>query len=130
VDTGGVFTTIDDPNGTNGTFVQGINNSGQIVGYLNDGTGQLASSTRAVSLSRLTILVRYWVILSPTELMTAVRSWDMISHALMKVSWLQIQRRNLEPCLLFLRRHDRSCGSGAAKKVDGDERLLVTAMVG
>jgi hypothetical protein len=33
------YTTLDDPLATGGTFAQGINNSGQIVGYyLADGT--------------------------------------------------------------------------------------------
>ena len=29
----GVYTTIDDPLGTGGTYPKGINNSGQVVGY-------------------------------------------------------------------------------------------------
>jgi hypothetical protein len=33
----GVYTTIDDPNGVNGTWAQGINDHGQIVGYYKDG---------------------------------------------------------------------------------------------
>jgi hypothetical protein len=32
------FTTINDPNGTAGTDVNGINNAGEIVGFYNDGT--------------------------------------------------------------------------------------------
>jgi probable HAF family extracellular repeat protein len=36
---GGVFTTVDDPVVNGHTHVNGINNNGQIVGILNDGTG-------------------------------------------------------------------------------------------
>ena len=33
------YTTLDDPSATAGTFVQGINSSGQIVGYYHDNQG-------------------------------------------------------------------------------------------
>src|SRR5437899_8917343 len=36
---GGIYTTLDDPSATNGTFVRGINAAGQIVGYYNNNTG-------------------------------------------------------------------------------------------
>ena len=33
------FTTLDDPSATAGTYLQGINDAGQIVGYYDDGSG-------------------------------------------------------------------------------------------
>ena len=33
---GGTFTDLNDPYGVNGTFVNGINNNGDVVGYYND----------------------------------------------------------------------------------------------
>jgi probable HAF family extracellular repeat protein len=36
---GGMYTTLDDPSATKGTFARGINAAGQIVGYDNDNTG-------------------------------------------------------------------------------------------
>jgi hypothetical protein len=39
LDINSTFTTIDDPLATAGTHITGINNSGEIVGYYTDGTG-------------------------------------------------------------------------------------------
>ena len=36
---GGTYTAIDDPLGTNGTYAQGINDAGEIVGYYYDASG-------------------------------------------------------------------------------------------
>jgi probable HAF family extracellular repeat protein len=35
----GSYTTLDDPVATNGTYITGINDTGEIVGYYADGTG-------------------------------------------------------------------------------------------
>jgi probable HAF family extracellular repeat protein len=42
IDNGGVFTTLDDPNGLvgGGTIVEGINNKGDVVGYYEDSSFQ------------------------------------------------------------------------------------------
>src|SRR5712692_1220951 len=39
IDSGGVYTTRDDPLGTGGTFARGINGTGQIAGYYLDNSG-------------------------------------------------------------------------------------------
>jgi hypothetical protein len=36
----GTYTTINDPLGTNGTFLEGINDRGQIVGFYSDGVAR------------------------------------------------------------------------------------------
>ena len=36
IDNGGVFTTIDNPLGVNGTSLNGINDAGEVVGYYTD----------------------------------------------------------------------------------------------
>jgi len=36
---GYTFTTLDDPSATAGTYVQGVNDAGEIVGYYDDGSG-------------------------------------------------------------------------------------------
>ena len=41
---GGTFSTLDDPLGTGGTFANGINNAGQIVGEYNDSQGTRTAS--------------------------------------------------------------------------------------
>ena len=48
---GGTYTTLDDPLGTNGTIATGINNTGQIVGTYQDAGGA----------SQLVELVKYLV---------------------------------------------------------------------
>jgi hypothetical protein len=53
---GWTFTTIDDPaaiTGTNGTVAQGINDPGQVVGYLSDSTGTHGFSKTGSSFTTL-----------------------------------------------------------------------------
>ena len=39
LDSGGIYTTLDDPLGAKGTVANGINDAGQIVGYYVDSSG-------------------------------------------------------------------------------------------
>ena len=41
LESGGIYTTIDDPLGTEGTYARGINNIGQVVGNYIDGNGNV-----------------------------------------------------------------------------------------
>ena len=50
---GGVFKRIDDPNGTGGTIVNGLNNIGALVGFYTDSRGNtdgFVANVRAVGI--------------------------------------------------------------------------------